>query len=86
MTTIATQVDNANNNGNQWRHMIWEHIKVPRGGNNRVIVAENPSSGEEEFYEEKLAIHVNRWDNHDYWVKDDISLLYGMWEVDEFVD
>lgn len=76
MTTLANQVNNANNNRNQRKDKGGEHIRVLRGGNNHVGIVEN-SSSEEKPYEKEVVVH-------DYRVKADISLFYGTMGLEEF--
>lgn len=75
MTTLTTQVNNANNKGNQQRDMRMEPIRVSRGGNNHVFIAEILSYEEENLNEEEIVDNGNQH-NHDYQVKADISLFY----------
>lgn len=70
--TLITHVNNTTNNKNQQKDMRKEPIRVLRGRNNCVIIAENLSSEEGKSDEEEIVDHGSQI-NRDYRVKADIS-------------
>jgi len=90
VATLSTQVNinvknNVNNNTNNNKRNNQNRgrvpIKVPRGGNNRIIA--DSSSEEEDIVTEE---GDGRGNHHDYRVKVDIPLFYGTMRVEEFLD
>lgn len=86
MMNLANQVNNTNNNENRQGDNEGEQIRVPRGGNNSVVIVENPSSEEEGSYKKEIVVCRNRQDNLDYRVKANTSLFYRTMTVEEFLD
>lgn len=86
MMTLAYQMNNANNNGNQRKDKRREPVRVMQGGNNYVVIDANLSSKEEESDKEEIVDHRNQENNHNYRVKVDIPLFYRTIKVEDFLD